>query len=68
MGGVPTTTKRQASAKVAVKDGETVILGGFISSSKSKAHAGVPWLMNIPGLGSLFRSDTLQNQRTELIA
>src|SRR3984957_10525411 len=36
VGGVPTTTKRQAGAKVAVRNGETIILGGFISDSRSK--------------------------------
>ncbi|HZM02447.1 MAG TPA: hypothetical protein VFC44_05450, partial [Candidatus Saccharimonadales bacterium] len=67
VGGVPTTTKRQAGAKVAVRNGETIILGGFISDSRSKALSGVPLLMNIPWLGNLFRSTAIQNLRTELI-
>ncbi len=64
---VPTTTKRQASAKVAVKDGETIILGGFISSTKSMSKSGIPYLKDIPGLGFLFRSKTDGNKRVELI-
>jgi general secretion pathway protein D len=67
VGGVPTTTKRQAGAKVAVRNGETIILGGFISDSRSKALSGVPLLMNIPLLGNLFRSTSIENLRTELI-
>jgi general secretion pathway protein D len=67
VGSVPTTTKRQAGAKVAVKDGETVILGGFISANRSKANSGVPWIKDIPLLGALFRSSSLENDRTELI-
>jgi len=67
VGGVPTTTKRQAGAKVAVRNGETIILGGFISDSRSKSISGIPGLMNIPGLGNLFRSTTIENLRTELI-
>jgi general secretion pathway protein D len=67
VGGVPTTTKRQAGAKVAVRNGETIILGGFISDSRSKSISGIPGLMNIPGLGNLFRSTTVDNLRTELI-
>ena len=67
VGGVPTTTKRQAGAKVAVRNGETIILGGFISDSRSTAISGVPDLMNIPGLGNLFRSTSIENLRTELI-
>ena len=67
VGGVPTTTKRQAGAKVAVRDGETVILGGFISDSRSLSHSGVPVLMDIPWLGNLFKSTAINNTRTELI-
>jgi general secretion pathway protein D len=67
VGGVPTTTKRQAGAKVAVRNGETIILGGFISDSRSKAVSGIPGLMNIPYLGNLFRSTSVENLRTELV-
>ncbi len=66
-GNVPTTTKRDAGAKVEVMSGDTVILGGFISASRSLAHSGVPWLMDIPLLGNLFKSSNTQNTRTELI-
>jgi type II secretory pathway component GspD/PulD (secretin) len=67
VGDVPTTTKRDAGAKVAVKSGETIILGGFISASRSKGNSGVPWLKDIPLMGALFKSSTMQNLRTELI-
>ena len=64
---VPTTTERSASAKVAVRNHDTIILGGFISSSKSKTKSGVPFLKDIPLLGYLFRSTSDSNQRVELI-
>jgi general secretion pathway protein D len=64
---VPTTTQRSASATVSVKDRETIILGGFISDTVSKAHGGVPLLMDIPGLGYLFRSSQDMKQRDELV-
>jgi general secretion pathway protein D len=67
VGGVPTTTKRQAGAKVAVRDGETIILGGFISDSRSKSDTGVPGLKDIPWFGNLFKSTSVQNLRTELV-
>jgi type II secretory pathway component GspD/PulD (secretin) len=67
VGDVPTTTKRQAGAKVAVRDGETIILGGFISDSRSKSDSGIPGLKDIPWLGNLFRSTAVENLRTELI-
>jgi general secretion pathway protein D len=64
---VPTTTKRSAQAKVSVKDRDTIILGGFISSTKSKSKSGVPILKDIPVLGYLFRSTADSNKRVELI-
>ncbi len=64
---VPTTTKRTAAAKVMVQDGETIILGGFISSTKTKSKSGVPYLKDIPYLGALFRSSTDTSKRVELI-
>ncbi len=64
---VPTTTQRSASATVSVKDRETIILGGFISDTVSKTHGGVPLLMDIPGLGYLFRSSNDSKQRVELV-
>jgi general secretion pathway protein D len=64
---VPITSKRQAEAKVAVKDRETVILGGFIRSTKSKSNSGVPFLKDIPGIGILFRSSKNSSDQDELI-
>lgn len=64
---VPITSKRQAEAKVAVKDRETVILGGFIRSTKSKSSSGIPILKDIPGLGILFRSSSMSADQDELI-
>jgi general secretion pathway protein D len=66
-GDVPSTTKRNASSKVAVRDRETIILGGFISNTKSKSNSGIPFLKDIPGLGVLFRSNSQHNDRVELI-
>jgi general secretion pathway protein D len=67
VGSVPTTTKRQAGAKVAVRDGETIILGGFISDSRTTSDSGIPYLKNIPLLGNMFKSKSMQNLRTELV-
>lgn len=64
---VPKTVRHQAQAKVAVKDGETIILGGLIRTKKTKSVSGVPGLKDIPGLGVLFRSTSENPTRVELI-
>jgi general secretion pathway protein D len=65
---VPTTTQRSAAAKVSVKDRDTVILGGFMSTTKSHSKSGLPLLKDIPGVGYLFRSTSDSNERVELVA
>jgi len=67
IGNVPNTDKRTLSSEVAVKDGDTIMLGGFIRSDKSTSRSGVPVLMDIPLLGNLFTSRSDSKDRTELI-
>ena len=67
VGNVPNTIKRTLSSEIAVKDKDTVMLGGFIKSDKSTARSGVPWLMDIPLLGNLFSSRSDTKGREELI-
>ena len=64
---IPTTIDREANAKVAVRDKETVMLGGFISTDTSKNSSGVPLLKDIPILGNLFRSTAKTLSRKELM-
>ena len=66
---VPETIDREANAKVSVRDRETIILGGFISTERTKSKSGVPILKDIPILGNLFRSntDSDKDDRNELI-
>jgi len=67
VGEVPSTIDREANAKVAVRDGESVVLGGLISSQKTEGRGGVPILKDIPVLGWLFRSTTKDANRRELM-
>jgi len=64
---VPITIHRTANAYVSVHDRDTIILGGFISTTKNKSASGVPFLKDIPGLGMLFRSSSENIQRVELV-
>jgi general secretion pathway protein D len=64
---VPIINNRMADATLTVRDGDTIMMGGFISENRSRAKTGVPLLKDIPGLGVLFRSKSQSNNRTELI-
>jgi general secretion pathway protein D len=59
--------KRKLDTQVAVRSGQTVLLGGLIRQRDSRGHAGVPGLSRIPLLGALFRSRNEDLMRTELI-
>jgi general secretion pathway protein D len=64
---VPITTDRSANAKIYVRDGDSVVLGGFIKTKKTESKSGVPILKDIPLLGALFRENTDNNERQELV-
>lgn len=61
---VDTTT---AQATVSAANGETIILGGLITSSKRQVHRKVPVLGDIPVLKYLFSYDSVSDRRTELL-
>ena len=67
VGQIPNTIKRTLSSEIAVRDRDTVMLGGFIKSNKSTSRSGVPYLMNIPLLGNLFTQRNDSKAREELI-
>ncbi|MDY0050689.1 MAG: type II secretion system protein GspD, partial [Halothiobacillaceae bacterium] len=52
---------------VAVRSGESVVLGGLIRDNKTQSQGGVPGLYQIPVLGSLFGTTTDSSTRTELL-
>ncbi len=64
---VPVIVAREFSASLSVDDGRTIVVGGLISSDKGKTSSRIPWLGNIPLLGYLFRSDSDEIVRRELL-
>jgi type IV pilus assembly protein PilQ len=66
-GSVPSIDTRQIITQVLVNDGQTVVLGGILDTTKSRTANKVPWLGDIPVLGNLFKSTTNVNNKTELL-
>ena len=56
-----------AQATVSAASGETIILGGLITKTKTAITRRVPYLADIPLLGDLFRFDSYQDKRSELL-
>ena len=44
-----------------------IALGGLISNSFSKANNGIPFVKDVPILGTLFRTDTISGDKDELV-
>lgn len=58
---------RQIQSRVAVRSGETIVLGGMIRENETTGRAGLPVLGDIPVLGALFSTTTNARARTELM-
>jgi len=63
----PTIIQRSINTSVAVKSGETVVLGGLIRDNKANSNVGIPILRDIPVVGKLFGSESDNALRTELL-
>jgi len=66
-GSVPSIDTREIITQVLVNDGQTVVLGGILDTTKSFAANKVPFFADIPVLGNLFKSTIKINNKTELL-
>jgi type IV pilus assembly protein PilQ len=63
---VPINTK-SANTEMMVASGDTVIIGGIYKETKGKSVTGTPWLRKIPFIGWLFKTENVENTKTELL-
>ena len=61
------TNKRSLESTVLVDNGQIVVLGGLIQDDQQSAIDKVPLLGDIPWLGSLFKYETRNRKRTNLM-
>ncbi|MBU2891939.1 type II secretory pathway protein [Colwellia sp. D2M02] len=67
IGGSTAVFERTISTEVVAGDGQTVMLGGLISENKNTGATSIPVLGSLPLLGHLFRTDTEESDKTELV-
>jgi general secretion pathway protein D len=63
----PTTTKRTAETNVQVRDGQTVVIAGLMGDNVDVSTTKVPCLGDIPIVGWLFKSESRNTTRTNLL-
>ena len=59
--------QRAVKSRVAIRSGESVVLGGMIRDNETEGQSGVPVLKDIPLVGALFSTTTIASTRTELL-
>ena len=64
---VPKIDTQKLTTTVIVPDGATILMGGLISQTDSKASSGIPFISTIPLMGNLFKSTTDDTERRELV-
>ena len=63
----PTTNKRAIESSVLVDDGAIVVLGGLLEDRFANDESKVPVLGDVPVIGNLFKSQSRQNFKTNLM-
>lgn len=63
----PVISERRIESSITIKDGETVVLGGLITTSVDEGETKMPILGDLPWIGVLFRSTREFRRRTELL-
>lgn len=65
--GNPGFTSRKAQTVIELRDGQSFALAGLLQTVNSRTVEQLPWIGNVPILGSLFRSVSFQKQETDLV-
>lgn len=65
--GSPVISTRELDTKLAVKNGQSILIGGLIKKDIDRHEGGIPLLKDIPGLGWLFKYQSEKITRTELL-
>ncbi|MCC7346230.1 MAG: type II and III secretion system protein family protein, partial [Variibacter sp.] len=68
VGGVriPSLMVRRANTSIELRDGQSFAIAGLLQSSSSADQQQLPWISDVPVLGTLFRSASYQKNETDL--
>ncbi|MCK4526711.1 AMIN domain-containing protein [candidate division WOR-3 bacterium] len=60
-------TQTKATTQSLVKNGQTLVIGGFVHKTESKTKTGIPLLKDIPLIGNLFGKTTTEVREREVL-
>jgi type IV pilus assembly protein PilQ len=58
---------QEGRTRMLVENGETAVLGGLTETQVNQVRSGIPYLMNIPGIGALFRTTATEERKRDLL-
>ncbi len=65
--GNPAIDTNTAETELFVNDGETIVIGGILTTTDTLSQAGVPWFSKIPLIGWLFKQKKTVKEKNELL-
>ncbi len=64
---IPSLIVRRASTTVELRDGQSFAVAGLLQSSNTKNQRQLPWIGDVPVIGTLLRSAAWQKRETDLV-
>ena len=64
---IPAFSVRETSSTVELRDGQSFAIAGLLQDDFTDVNGQVPWLGDVPVLGTLFRSANYQRSQSELV-
>ena len=58
---------QESATRLLVNDGETAVIGGLTVTRVTRRRVGIPFLMSLPVVGVLFRQDTKEERKQDLL-
>jgi len=65
--GNPAIDTNTAETELFVNDGQTIVIGGILTTTDTISKSGVPWFSKIPFIGWLFKQKRTVKQKEELL-
>jgi len=65
--GNPAINSSGVNARVVIKDGDTIVVGGIYKTTETVGQEGVPFFADIPLLGWLFKTETKDKTTREIL-
>ncbi|MFQ5580242.1 MAG: type IV pilus secretin PilQ [Nitrospiria bacterium] len=63
----PSILKKEATTLILVQNGETAVIGGIYETDETDSVSGIPYLMDIPFMGWLFKRTEKRENTSELL-